>query len=80
MTSLSSTAWLARASAQRPWWTVAAWVLLLVAAIAVQMVSPARTTSDVGLLNNPEAQRGWELLEAHGIRDERRGAETVVVR
>src|ERR687893_3332397 len=75
-----STAGLARISARRPWRTVAAWVVLLVLAVAVQAVWPANTTTDVGLLNNPESRQGWDLLEAHGIRDERRGGETVVVR
>src|SRR5918997_5388648 len=75
-----STAGLARISARRPWRTVAAWVVLLVLAVVVQAVRPANTTTDVGLLNDPESQRGWALLEEHGIREERRGTETVVVR
>jgi putative drug exporter of the RND superfamily len=79
MRSHFSTAGLARSSARRPWLVVAAWVVLLVLAVAVQAVWPANTTTDVGLLNNPEAQQGWALLEEHGIRDERRGAETIIV-
>jgi RND superfamily putative drug exporter len=74
-----STAGLARFSARHPWRTVAAWVALLVLAVVVQAVKPANTTTDVGLLNNPESQQGWALLVEHGIRDERRGAETVVI-
>ncbi|CAN5609925.1 MMPL family transporter [soil metagenome] len=79
MASLSSTARLARISAQHPWRTVAAWVVLLVLAGVVQVVWPANTTTDAGLLNNPESLRGWALLEEHGIREERRGGETVIV-
>ena len=74
-----STARLARLSAQHPWRTVAAWVVLLVLAVVVQAVRPANTTTDAGLLNNPESQQGWALLAEHGIRDERRGTETVIV-
>ncbi|MEA2596992.1 MAG: putative drug exporter of the superfamily, partial [Thermomicrobiales bacterium] len=75
-----STTGLARSSARRPWLVVAAWVALLVLAVAVQAAWPADTTTDVGLLNNPEAQQGWDLLEAHGIRAERGGTETLIVR
>jgi RND superfamily putative drug exporter len=75
-----STAGLARISAHHPWRTVAAWVALLVLAVVVQAVRPADTTTDVGLLNNPEAQQGWALLEEHGIRAERGGTETLIVR
>src|SRR5215212_7525267 len=80
MTSLSSTARLARISAHHPWRTVAAWVLLLVAAIAIQVIAPLNSTTDISLLNNPESDRGWALLELHGIRQERNGIETIVVR
>ncbi|MDQ3485701.1 MAG: MMPL family transporter, partial [Actinomycetota bacterium] len=75
-----STAGLARVSSRRPWWTVAAWVVLLVLAVVVQSVLPANTTTDVSLLNDPDSQRGWDMIEEHGIRDERRGAETIIVR
>src|SRR5687767_6824964 len=77
---LFSTAGLARASAHHPWRTVAAWVVVLVLAVAVQGVFPANTTTDASLLNDPEAQRGWALLAEHGIRAERPGTETVIVR
>jgi RND superfamily putative drug exporter len=79
MASLSSTARLARISAQRPWRTVGAWVLLLIVAIAIQGVAPLNSTTDVNLLNNPESNRGWDLLKEHGIRQERSGTETIVV-
>ncbi len=74
-----STAGLARLSARRPWFVVAAWGLLLILAIVVQSAWPANTTTDVGLLNDPESQRGWALLKEHGIRDERHGTETIIV-
>ena len=80
MASLSSTARLARASARHPWRTLAAWVVTLVLAGVVQGVLPLDTTTDVSLLNDPESQRGWDLIEEHGIREERRGAETIIVR
>ena len=78
--SLSSTARLARISARHPWRTVGAWILVLVAAIAVQAIAPLNSTTDVLLLNDPESNRGWDLLEEHGIRQERPGTETIVVR
>ncbi len=40
---------------------------------------PANITTNAGLLNNPESQQGWALLEEHGIREERRGTETLIV-
>lgn len=80
MKSLFTTAGLARASARRPWLVIITWVVLLILAVAVQIIQPADTTTDVALLNNPESQRGWALLEEHGIRDERHGGETVIVR
>jgi RND superfamily putative drug exporter len=80
MSSLSLTARLARTSAGHPWRTVVAWVLVLVAAVAIQAVAPLKSTTDVNLLNNPESNRGWDLLEEHGIRQERPGTETVVIR
>ena len=78
--SLSSTARLARVSAQHPWRIVAAWVLILIVAMAVQGIAPLNSTTDVNLLNDPESTRGWELLEEHGIRQERSGTETIIVR
>jgi len=80
MAPLSSTARLARISALHPWLTVIASVVVLVLAVAIQSIVPADLTTDVGLLNDPESQQGWALLEEHGIREERRGTETIVVR
>jgi RND superfamily putative drug exporter len=80
MSSLSLTARLARISAGHPWRTVIAWILILVLSIAIQGLAPLKSTNDVNLLNNPESNRGWDLLEEHGIRKERSGSETIVVR
>jgi len=77
---MSSTARLAHASAKRPWRVVALWVVVLIAAMAVQSLVKMDSTPDVELLNNPESVQGWELLVAHGIRQERSGTETVIVR
>jgi RND superfamily putative drug exporter len=79
MASLSSTARLARLCASYPWPTVIAWVVALILAIVIQGVVPVNTTTDVTLLNHPESQQGWDLIEEHGIREERRGTETIIV-
>ena len=59
MASLSSTARLARISAHHPWRTVGAWVLLLVAAIAVQVIAPPRPwiLEQVDLSSLPSSDR-----------------------
>jgi RND superfamily putative drug exporter len=77
---LSSTSRLARVSANHPWRIVGLWVLVLIASFVVQGLAPLNSTTDTELLNDPESTRGWELLEAHGIREERSGAETVILR
>ncbi len=79
MSARFSTAGLARSSARRPWLVVGVWILLLVLVVVAQTVWPANTTTDVGLLNDPESQQGWSLLEEHGIRAERHGAETLII-
>ena len=79
MRSLSLTARLARSSALNPWRTVIIWVVALLAAIAIQIVAPLDSTTEVNLLNNPESNRGWDLLAQHGIRQQRTGTETVIV-
>ncbi|MEA2584572.1 MAG: putative drug exporter of the superfamily [Thermomicrobiales bacterium] len=80
MSSLSLTARLARVSSHRPWRTIGIWIVLLVILGGLQGVLPMQSTSDVTLLNNPESDRGWDLLTQHGIRQERSGTETVIVR
>ncbi|MGH2549099.1 MAG: MMPL family transporter, partial [Thermomicrobiales bacterium] len=78
-TSMSSTARLARASATRPWRTVGIWIAVLLLAMVAQSVVKLDSTTQVSLLNNPESVQGWDLLEKHGIRQERSGTETVVI-
>jgi RND superfamily putative drug exporter len=80
MSSLSSTARLAHNSSRHPWRTVLIWVGIFVFFGAIQGAFPLQSTSDVKLLNNPESDRGWNLLVEHGIRQERSGTETVIVR
>lgn len=80
MASLSMTARLARASSHAPWKMVGLWVIALVVFGALQGAFPMKTTTDVDLLNNPESNQGWDLLTDHGIRAERSGTETVIVR
>ncbi|MDQ3512652.1 MAG: MMPL family transporter, partial [Chloroflexota bacterium] len=67
-------------SALHPWRTVMAWVAALVLAVVVQGILPVDTTTDVSLLNDPDSQRGWDMIEEHGIREERPGTETIIVR
>lgn len=80
MASLSMTARLARSSSRRPWRTVGLWIVILIALGVVQGAIPMDSTSDVKLLNNPESEQGWNLLIDHGIRQQRPGTETVIVR
>ncbi len=80
MTKLSVTARLARISSLHPWRMVGVWVALLVIFGVVQGVAPMKTTTDFNLLNDAESDRGWNLLTDHGIRAERSGTETVIVR
>ena len=63
-----------------PWKTVGIWVVVLVLAMVAQSVVKMDTTTDVTLLNHPESVQGWDSLEQHGIRKERSGTETVIVR
>src|SRR5688572_28085927 len=77
---MSSTERLAHVSARHPWRTVIAWVLVLVAAFAIQSIAPLDDTTEVSLLNDPESNRGWDLLEEHGIRQQRTGTETIIIR
>ncbi|MBA3337859.1 MAG: MMPL family transporter [Chloroflexia bacterium] len=75
-----STAGLARASARRPWFVVAFWVLTFVAAIAASAfwLSDGLTQEAV-LLNEPEAVAGLDLLTARNIREEEPLTETIVI-
>src|SRR5262245_22708161 len=79
MASMSFTARLASHSSRHPWRSVLIWVGILILAGAIQAVAPLNTTTDFKLLNNPESQQGWDLLEEHGIRQERPATETVII-
>ncbi len=80
MSSLFSTAGLARASARRPWRTIAAWTAILILAFAAMGVLGDSTTTEVEFVNDPEAQKGMEILEAAGLGDDDPTDETVIVR
>ncbi|CAA9549240.1 MAG: Integral membrane protein [uncultured Thermomicrobiales bacterium] len=80
MASDFSTAGLARSSARRPWWTVGAWVALLVVAVGLMAGLGMKTTSEVDFTNDPEAKHGLELIEAAGLSSGEPTNETVIVR
>jgi RND superfamily putative drug exporter len=74
-----STAGLARLSARRPWRTVGLWLLVLVlAGMAASTLNDALTTEQ-RFLNNPESQKGAELLEER-LRGQQPITETIVIR
>ena len=74
-----STAGLARLSARRPWRTVGLWLMVLVlAGISASTLNDALTTEQ-RFLNNPESQKGAELLEDR-LRGEKPITETIVIR
>ncbi|MEZ4504713.1 MAG: MMPL family transporter [Thermomicrobiales bacterium] len=78
-TARFSTAGLARLSARRPWRTIGLWLLVLVlAGMSASTLNDALTTEQ-GFLNNPESQRGKELLEER-LRGEQPITETIVIR
>lgn len=75
----TTTQTLAKASARRPWRTVAIWVLLLITAsvLSSQLLGDALTTS-VTFTNEPESIQALELVEE--IRGEQPSTEFVVIR
>lgn len=74
-----STAGIARLSARRPWRTIGLWLLVLVlAGLSASTLNDALTT-DTKQLNNPESQRGADLLEQR-LRGEKPISETIIVR
>ena len=78
-TARFSTAGLARLSARRPWRTLGVWLLVLVlAGMAASTLNDALTTEQ-RFLNNPESQKGAELLEER-LRGEQPITETIVIR
>ena len=55
---------LARASARRPWLTIATWIVLLVAAGGmIATVLSGNLSSGMDLLTRPDSKRGAELLD-----------------
>jgi RND superfamily putative drug exporter len=70
---------LAAASSRRPWIVVGIFVVLLIAAIIIQIVAPLKTTTAVTLLNNPESSQADELLEESGLRGPRPAFETIII-
>ena len=78
--SLLSTEGLARASARRPWFVVAAWVAVIVASVvAIGTLLASGLTTEVSLTNNPESQRAENLLEDR-LRGPEPTNEIVIVR
>ena len=73
-----TSATVARASAQRPWWVVGAWVVVLVIAIGLAgaLLGDALTT-DVSFTDNPESEQAQALVAE--IRGETTFPELVVV-
>ena len=71
---------LARASSRRPWFTVAVWVTVMVAAgIASSSLLGSATTTDVEMTNNPESNQALKLLEDR-LTGPKRDTEIVIVR
>jgi len=75
-----STAGLARSSARRPWWTVGAWTVALVLAVAIMGSLGLKTTTEFSFTNNPESQAGADVLEEAGLIDDNPTDETIVIR
>jgi putative drug exporter of the RND superfamily len=59
-----STEGLARATAQRPWLTVGAWVVALVVGVAT-IVTLLDLTTEGELTSNPESERGYDAIGRH---------------
>ena len=71
---------LARASSRRPWLTVGAWVVALVASlVASGMMLGDALTTEMGYTNNPEAKRARDVIEAR-LRGPEPNREIVIVR
>ncbi len=80
MKSFFSTSGLAQASARRPWWTIGAWVAVLVLAVVIMITPGLKTTTEFTFTNDPESQAGANVLEEAGLIDENPTDETIVVR
>jgi len=76
--ALFSTAGIARTTARRPWRTLGAWVLIIVAMVVLSGSLSNPLTSEDDFTNNPEAVKGADLIE-----DRLRGSdpltETVII-
>lgn len=70
---------LARASSRRPWLVVGIWIAMVVlsGALTGSLLEDA-TTQDIGLTNEPEAQRAADLIEDR-LRGPERATEIVIV-
>lgn len=78
MSSILSTAGLARASSRHPWRTLGFWLVLIVLAIGASGALADHLTSEAKLTNNPDSQRAAQLLEDR-LRGKNPGTETVVI-
>ena len=79
MTFSLSTEALARASSRRPWTTIGIWVVVLVAAIGINVALLADAlTEEFAFTNDPDSQRGYTLLEER-LRGPRKSNEVVAV-
>jgi RND superfamily putative drug exporter len=76
---LPFTARLARFSATHPWRVVAAWVLVLVLAVATMGILGDATTTEIRFTNSPEAQTGMDILARAGLDDNNPTDETVII-
>jgi RND superfamily putative drug exporter len=74
-----STEGLARASSRRPWTTIGIWIVVIVAALGINVTLLADAmTTEFAFTNEPEFQRGYDLLEER-LRGPRKAQEAVAV-
>ena len=57
---------LALVCARRPWWTIAAWLVVLVAAASVYLAWGDVFTSSSKFLNEPDSKKAVDLVQQHG--------------
>ena len=80
MSSVFSTAGLARRSGSRPWLVVAAWIWPWSWPAPSFLVSATPSRPIVTFTNNPESIQGFDALEDAGLRDDDEFNETIVIR